>query len=406
MGHPAALSAAPTAAELAAFAAACFKAHRWDDLLAAAQGQPFDATGPRGDFWDAVCFAHTQRGQLDEALALGRQLQAARTRRRDVSLAYVCYLALLSGAELKGATRDELKRDFLALTARVLEAEPGHVTALYRLGNFYAEIESARDKKALEVFLRAIAVYERLDPEARRRDHRFFKPYVKALYGGARSALRLERWDWAQYLSARCLRLDAESNFLAPMFKLYQAACALAGSGQYARAEKGLRLALEAKGPRDRAFIHDRLALARAAQDDVPGAIAWLEQHVPAHHRPSYIWVHLGDLQYARGRPAAARLAWESSLRGDRVARHLALCRLGELALAEGRLGQAKAHFTEALTFRRKRHQATEPRALRGLLALAQRDGDAAEVARLTAELARTSREPVPPADDGSRHVA
>jgi tetratricopeptide (TPR) repeat protein len=314
-------------------------------------------------------------------------------------LAYVCYLSLLSGEDLAGATRDELKREFLLLTARTLDANPDHVTALYRLGTFYAEIESARDKKALEIFRRAIEIYERLDPSAQRRDHRFFKPYVKSLYAGARSALRLERWDWAKYLSARCLRLDAETEFIAPMFKLYQAAAALTGAGEHARAEKGLRLALEAKGPRDRAFIHDRLALTLARQDNVPGAIEWLETHVPAHQRPSYIWVHLGDLQYARRRTAAARLAWEASLRGDRIARHLTLCRLGELALAEGRLPQARAHFEEACHFRKKRHQASDPRALKGLLALATRAGDALEVQRLSNELARlgTAAEPSHP---------
>ncbi|MEW6433071.1 MAG: tetratricopeptide repeat protein [Myxococcota bacterium] len=378
--------------ELADFAEHAFSRCAWDELIRAAAGVPFDAAGPRGRFFDAVCFALSQRKRVPEALALARRLQAAPNRMRNVSLAYVLYQALQSRRDVPGESREALKREFLAVSGRVLTDDPEHVTSLYRLATFFAEVESARDKKALELYMRAIRVYEAMDPLVRQRRHTFFKPYVKSLYGAARSALRLRQYALGQRLAGRCLRVDAESNHVAPVFKLYLAACLLLADGQAARAEKGFRLALAAEGPRDRDFIHDRLARALAAQRDLDGAVAWLDAHVPAHRRPAYVWTHLGDLELERGRRPAARQAWEAALRGNKSAKHLVLRRLGELALDDGKPAEARRRFQDALDWLRKRHQAVDPRLLEGLLRCAKAANDAPEAARLGVELARARR--------------
>lgn len=381
-----------TDAQLAEFAEHAFARCAWDDLIRAADGVPVDATGPRGRFFDAVCFALSQRKRLPEALALSRQLQAAPNRMRNVSLAYVIYQALQARRDLPGEPREALKREFLAVSGRILTDDPGHVTSLYRLATFFAEIESARDKKALELYQRAIRVYEAMDPLVRQQRHTFFKPYVKSLYGAARSALRLRQFALGERFIGRCLRVDAESHHVAPVFKLYLAASLLLAQGQAARAEKGLRLALAAEGPPDRAFVHDRLARALAAQHDVDGALAWLDRHVPVHRRPAWIWTHAGDLELARGHRPAAKSAWEAALRGDKTSKHLVLRRLGELALDDGKLPEARRRFEEALAWLRKRHQAVDARLLEGLLRCAQAANDTAEATRLGSELDRARR--------------
>lgn len=381
-----------TDAQLAELAEACFTRCAWDELIRASGGVPFDADGARGRFFDAVCFALSQRQRLADALALARQLQAAPNRMRNVSLAYVIYQSLQDHRDLPGEPREALKREFLAVSGRVLSDDPGHVTTLYRLATFFAEVESARDKKALELYRRAIHVYEAMDPLVRPQRHTFFKPYVKSLYGAARSALRLRQYALGERFIGRCLSVDAESNHVAPVFKLYLAASLLLAQGQAVRAEKGLRLALAAEGPRDRAFVHDRLARALAAQGDVNGAVAWLDQHVPVHRRPAWIWTHAGDLERARGRRPAARHAWEAALRDNKSAKHLVLCRLGELALDEGRGPEARRRFEDALAWLKKRHQAASPRLLEGLLRCAQVANDQPEVLRVGAELDRARR--------------
>lgn len=390
--------------QLAELAAQAFARCAWDDILRAAKGVPFDATGPRGRFFDAVCFALSQRQRLAEAIALARQLQAAPNRRRNVSLAYVLYQALQSRSDVAGESREALKREFLAVCGRILTDDPAHVTTLYRLGTFFAEIESARDKKALEIYQRAISVYEAMDPRVRQLRHTFFKPYVKSLYGAARSALRLRQYAFAERLISRCLRVDAEANHIAPVFKLYLAGTILLARGQLARAEKGLRLAAEAEGPKDRAFVHARLARALAAQKNVDGAIAWLDRHAPPHRRPSWVWTQVGDFEASRGRRDAARRAWEAALRNNKSAKHVVLRRLGELALDEGKPAEARRRFQDALDWLRKRHQALDLRLLEGLLRCARLANDTAEVARLRLELARARRAELRFAERGDLH--
>jgi tetratricopeptide (TPR) repeat protein len=394
-------TAAVTDAQLADFAEEAFVRRAWDELIRAAEGVPFDAAGPRGRFFDAVCFALTQRKRLPEALALSRRLQAQPSRMRAVSFAYVLYQVLQSRRPVPGEAREALKREFLEVSSRILTDDPAHVTSLYRLATFYAEVEAARDRKALELYQRAIAVYEAMDPPLRQRRHAFFKPYVKALYGAARSALRLRQYALAERFIGRCLRVDAESNHVAPVFKLYLAASILLAAGQPARAEKGLRLALSADGPKDRAFVHDRLAAALAAQGDLAGAVAWLDRHVPVHRRPAWIWTHVGDLEHARGRRAEAKAAWEAALRLDKAARHLVLRRLGELALDAGRVAEARKRFADGLAWLRKRHQTGDARLLEGLLRCARAAGDADEAARLEAELEKFRRADFRPGHEG-----
>lgn len=385
-------AATATDAELARFADSAFKRAAWDELIRAADGVPVTAAGDRGRFFDAVCFALGQRKRFAEALALSRQLQAQPNRMRDVSYAYLHYQPLLSRAAVPGETPESLERGFLDVSARVLRDDPEHLTTLYRLGNFFAEVKSARDKKALEVFTRAISIYEGMEPQLRARRHTLFKPYVKCLYGAARSALRLGRTAAAQRFIGRCLRVDEASNHVAPVFKLYLAACALLDDGQPQRAEKGLRLALSADGPRDRAFVHARLARALEAQGDAAGAIAWLDQHVPVHRRPCWVWTQAGDLYLALGRRAQARQAWESALKGNKAGKHLVLRRLGELALDDGRHAEARRHFSDALTWLRKRHQTEDARLLEGLLRCARAANDTEAEARLTAQVERARR--------------
>ena len=56
---------------------------------------------------------------------------------------------------------------------------------------FHAQIESCKDVPALRAFLGAVERYQALSATERERRHDLRKYYVRSLYAGARSALRL-----------------------------------------------------------------------------------------------------------------------------------------------------------------------------------------------------------------------
>lgn len=339
---------------------------RWDEIIELARDvEPVDARSD--EIADAACFALSQRRRRVEALALLERLIArAATPMRLSSKAYVLYDALLSDDGLPGVARAELERRFLAAIDDHIRADEHPVIPLYRRGMFFAEVCAARDKKALADFRAAIAIWEGMSDADRARRHALQKSYVKSLYAGARSALRLHEAELARSLAARCLRVDETHDFVAPMFKLYQAAEACAGCGDLARAERGLRMALDAPGPRDRVFLHGALADVVAKADRVDDAISWLEA-VRAERRPPWIWRKLGQLQLRAGRHDLAVQALEAALHRDRHGRHLTLIALGWAHLARGAPGPAKAAFLEALKVRKKRDQIVDDRARTGL---------------------------------------
>lgn len=273
-------------------------------------------------------------------------------------------------------------------TERIAEQVAGEqvpIKAIYRRATFHAQLESAQDRKGLTDYEAAIALYESLPQERRESLHQLFKPYVKSLYGAARSALELGLADRAKLWAARCLRVDKPDQ-MEPVFKYYLAAKACALAGEHSRAERGFRLALQAKGRPDRAFVHHELAKRFAARGDHAAAVDWIEVHVPASRRPPFIWVSTGDWHKAQGHIDAAMRAWESALFRDRDFRHLTLSRLGKAHLERNEPRKARQRFEEALRLRKKRDQATDCRALRGLAAVARLEGATAEADRMERE--------------------
>ncbi len=369
MANPA--IAQPTDRERLLRAAALRKHLDWPAIAALGDGLEPTTDPLRLEVLDAVAFAFCQLHQRSKALDLNERLHAlAPTPRRAGAVAYVCYDTLWAKDKLPGRDPLALRKLFLARIAEQIAGETSPIKALYRRATFFALLESAQDRKALNDYEAAIALYERLDPEARQRQHYSFKPYIKSLYGAARSALELKLADHARQRIARCLRVDQASDHVEPVFKLYLAARVCAFQGEHERAERGFRLALDARGPRDRAFVHHELGRSMVARADHQRALDWIDQHVPAVRRPPFVWVSVGDWLKASGRLDQAMSAWESALFRDRDMRHLTLCRLGEAHVERGELKKARQRFEEALRLRKKRDQAIDPRAQRGLAEL------------------------------------
>lgn len=372
----------------------------WDDL--AALGSRVPGTLDRGwlSLADSVSFALGQLHRTDEAAALLERAWAVEpTHRRASSLAWLYYSALMrqNRPPRKGEPREERDREadraaFGRWIREALALEPDSIKDLYRLGIYESQIESRRDVAALRAFLRAVRAYRALPPEVRERRHDLRKPYVRALYGAARSSLRLGRPRDARGFIYTCIREDRDTDHVEPLHKLFLAGKACTELKRWDEAERAFRLALDAKGPPQRDFVFGALAKLELLRGRLEEARAWIDGRVPPHRRSAVLWRLLGDIHARGGRVAEARAAWNAALLKDRAGRHLTLVRLGRLELAAGKPREAERSFEKALEFRRRRYVSDDPAALRGLIQLAELRGDAARLEELRGRLEALER--------------
>jgi predicted Zn-dependent protease len=218
------------------------------------------------------------------------------------------------------------------------------------------------------------------------------KTYVRCLYAGGRSALRLEDLATGRRLALQAVREDQKTDYLEPVHKLHLAGRALLATGELEPAERAFRLALAAKGPPRRDWLYGLLAEVAQRRGDLDNAQAWIEANVPSHRRSAALWRQLGDLRRDQGNRAAALLAYQSSLAQDRMGRHLTLVRMGDLRRAAGEWKQAEADYRRASEFRRRLYLSEDPAALAGLSALLEERGRAEEAAEVRGRLASLGR--------------
>lgn len=359
----------------------------FESIAALAEHVPsmLDATSVR--LADEVAFALGRLGRYRESIPLLlRAWNVEPTWRRASALAYQHYEAMLCsrGSDRDGALEREEARDgFRTWIARALELRPASVVDLYRLGVFEAQIESKRDKPALRAFLAAIAAYRDLPQAAR--TGTLTKAYVKALYAGARSALRLGQVQLARRLAFACIRADARTDYVAPMHRLDMAGRACVANGQLDHAERAFRLALDAKGPPRRLHLYARLADVAARRGDLDEARRWIEAHSRAEQRPAWLWRQLGDLQRRAGALDEALASFHAAVLKDRNGKHLTWTRIAEIHAERGELGRAERTFRKAVDFARKRWSKEHRPALEGLATVLKRRGKVELAERLLA---------------------
>jgi tetratricopeptide (TPR) repeat protein len=366
------------------------RVQNWEALAALAKELPERLAGPWLRVADNAAFSLGHLKRFSEAAqVLERAWAVEPTWRRASALAYQAYGALLEDrsarreAKLDEGVRERWRKDFRRWIAEALRRNPASVVDLYRLGMFEAQLESRHDKVALRAFLGAIRAYRELEDPTGERRQRLRKAYCRALYCGARSALRLGNLELGRRLSFDCVREDPEGRFVERIHSLHQAAKVCVAAGELDAAERALRLALDAKGPPRRDFLFAQLAVVQERRGDLPGAIRWIEAHVPPHRRDSAIWRQLGDLRRAVGDRQGARDAFQSALRHDRTGRHLTLTRLGDLLREENRFEEAIREYRKALDFRRRTYLGEHLPALEGLRDCLRRLGREAEAAQL-----------------------
>ncbi len=358
--------------------------NRWDAIAAFVERVPAEFNRDWIDVADEVAFALGQRGRFADARSLLVRAFTLDPRHRfATALAYVHYAALLCH-KIRRPRLDEpepWRQGFSRWIAEALRLRPDSVVDRYRLGVFHASLQSARDVPALSRFREAIALFEARPADRRTPQDRDFKPYVKSLYGAARSAFRLGRLVEARTWAFRCIRADGERHHIEPTFKLFLAARILFAEGRRADAERGLRLALATRHPGPRDFVFGLLAEIALADGRPGDAAQWIELHVLPHHRKPYLWRLLGDCAAAAGDPRRALKLYKSALLKDHGGRHKTLLRIGRLHADAGRHAEARRAWEQANEFRRRRFLGDDPEAVAALASLASAESASASAA-------------------------
>lgn len=392
MSQPAPL---PSAFDLHREAERLFAAKRWSELAAMAHQLSRPLTVDMLGACDTVAFGLSQAKRFAESFALYEEAFALMpTYRRASALAYVAYASLFARArprtnEAELMPIDDAKRAFRKYIARALELRPGSVKDLYRLGMFEAQLESAHDEKALRAFAAAVASFEAMGPaeQARRGDLR--KAYHRALYAAARSALRRRKPLLARRLVFRCLRSDAHTHDVAPLFALSLAGKVLLETTELDAAERAFTAAEKAEGPRERDFVFLGLARVAKARGDLDAARAHIERNVRPERRTPPLWRELGGLLLAQGELGAAEHALEHALRNDREAKHVTLSMLGRVREKRADLKGAERAYREALELRARKHHVDDVTALEGLARVLEARGHTPEAEATRARLAK-----------------
>jgi tetratricopeptide (TPR) repeat protein len=300
--------------------------------------------------------------------------------RTAAALAYVHYSASLDltsargrgagpkrAAEERETPRERHRRGFRKWIATALELGSGDIKDLYRLGIFEAQVESFHDKAALKAFLAAIERFQAMSEAERERRHDYRKYYLRALYAAGRSALRLGQARLARKLAFECIRADPQHRFVEGVHKFTLAGKVCHATRELDAADRALRLALDAPGPRQRDYVYGLLAEVAETRGELDAAVAWIADRVPPGRRSSPLWRQLGDLERRRGQLDAAESAYQAALMRDRAGRHLTFQRLATLYRAREDLRGAERCFRQALEFRRKKYQSEDIQAVQGL---------------------------------------
>lgn len=337
---------------------------RWADILAAfhpvADKLPeLCGYGLDGRVREKIAFALGQTGQFDEAIA---ELQVCVRRDPEnfyvhASLAYTAYNSLYAAKNREVFLSGKIRADRVQLAHEHFRAaqalRPDGVTNFYREGMLWKQIEGKEDK-ALPLFQRAVANWEKLSGEERQARHQERKNYVKSLYQLAGALAAAGRPRAALPVLMRCLAADEQSGHLSLVFKYFALGKVNHLLNRFPEARDALEFALrcKAEGPVD--FVHELLARTCLAMGDGARALEAVAG-VPERKRRPYVRWTEADVLCALGDYDRARAVLRQALERDNRSRHKTLLRLCKIEYLLGETREAAGHAAEAERFFREK---------------------------------------------------
>ena len=308
---------------------------------------------------EKIAFALGHLGKFDEAIA---ELEVCVRREPDnfhvhSSLAYTAYDSLYAAKNRDIFLSGKIKANRIRLAHEHFKAaqalRPEGVTNFYRQGMLWKQIEGKADR-ALPLFQRAVANWDKLTAEEKQARHQERKNFVKALYQVAGCLADGGRPQAALIELTRCLTEDEQSNHLSLVFKYFALGKVNYLLNRFTEARDALLFALRCPADTSVDFVHELLARTLLGLGDARKALETVRA-VPERKRRPYVRWTEADTLCALGRLAEARGVLLQAQERDSRSRHKTLVRLCRIEYLQQDYRAAAGHALEADRFFREK---------------------------------------------------
>ncbi len=335
--------------------------NRWEDILTLfhpieEKTPELAAAGMTGELRLAMGFVLGRAGRHHEAMTCIEQVTRDEPDNglAHYSMAYAVLDGLYAARARKSLLPPREKARLIRLGHRHFEQacrlRPDSVTFHYRHGILYKEIEN-KPRRAIPLFERAMANWDRLDAKTRKKRHQQFPKYIKSMYHLASCLLATGRPGQSLKLMERVLEKDEGRNHMQPLFRHYAMGKILHALGRPGPALEHLETALiraDKKQPMD--FIFELAARCALQLGQSDRAASYIARAATGRSRP-YIHHTEADVLLAQGKPDQALTLLTKSAEQDRRSRHKSLIRMGRIHLNQGRPEEAEKCCREAVEF-------------------------------------------------------
>ncbi len=335
--------------------------NRWDDINALFH--PLEeklpelcAAGMDSDIRQEVAFSLGRAGRHQDAMKCIMPLVKREPENvmAHYTLAYTALDLLYSARTRRELLTPSRKREMIELAHRhfamAQELRPDSVTFFYREAMLFKEIED-RHRKAVPLFSRAIANWDRLSDKEKKQRHQQRPKFIRSLYHMASSLLKLGMPARSLEVLERLMEEDRDRNHVSPVFRHFAMGKVLHALGRPAEALDHLETsAFRAEKHEPVEYVHELAARCCLMMGDTDRAIACIEKVSPKRRRPYIKWTH-SDVLVAAGRSDEALKIMENTADRDRRTGHVARIRAARIHYSEGRMEEALRHASEAADF-------------------------------------------------------
>lgn len=249
------------------------------------------------------------------------------------SLAYTAYNSLYAAKNREIFLSGKIKEDRISLAHRhfqkARQLRPEGVTNFYREGMLYKQLEN-KTEKALPLFQRAVANWDRLDASEKEARHQERKNFIKALYHLSSALLDRGASKEALQTIKRCLAQDENTNYISLLFKYFALGKVCFHLGRFTEAKDALLFAVQCEAHRPVDFVCELLARTYLALGNVRRAMEVIRKVPEKQRRPYYRWTE-ADVWCAEGNLEKAKQVLIACQDKDARSRHKALIRLAKI---------------------------------------------------------------------------
>ncbi|MBW1710951.1 MAG: hypothetical protein JRJ73_13890 [Deltaproteobacteria bacterium] len=269
------------------------------------------------------------------------------------SLAYTAYNSLYAAKNREIFIGGKIKEDRIRLAhkhfQKARKLRPEGITNFYREGMLYKQLEN-KAEKALPLFEKAVANWDRLDRAEKEDRHQERKNFIKTLYQLSSTLLHRGRNREALQTIKRCLAQDEKTNYISLLYKYFALGKVNFHMGLFTEAKDALLFALQCEAHRPVDFVHELLARNYLALGNTGRAMEVIRKVPENKRRPYYRWTE-ADVWCASGNLQKAKHVLITCQERDNRSRHKALIRLAKIEYLLQNFQEAVKYAQEAGRF-------------------------------------------------------